>query len=337
MNDIHQPHDKFFKQIIANKENVKSLIEFTLDKSLLAHIDLNSITPIDTQRISKKYKQLYMDAAFHVKLKDQDAQVYFLIEHKSESQKFTPLQILSYMLAVWDYDEKNNKDFEPIIPIVFYHGQQSWNNPKQFSDYFKNKELFKTYIPDFAYILSDTSQISDETILNAIDNIEFKAGLYLLKHVFDENINHVKRTLNLVKDLDSNRFLFIVDYIIHLPRYDEKEIEQILEETLGGEKVAPLVDKWINQGRQEGILEGMEKGLEKGIEKGMEKGLEKGIEKGMITDAQELLLDAIETKFGEVPKDLKIMIQNIKEREKLRNIFKATFKTESLDEIRGMF
>lgn len=321
-------YDKFFKKLISKIENAKSLIEFTLDKDLLSNIDLSSIRPIDTQKISGKYKQLYMDVAFRVKLKDQEAQVYFIIEHKSESFTFTPLQILSYMLSVWELDQKNGKPFEPIIPIVFYHGQEPWNNPVSFADYFKNKELFKPYIPDFKYILTDTSQISDEFILQAIDNIELKAATYFLKHIFKKDIRFIKQTfeiLKLLEDPTNTTIIMFADYIIHLPDYDEEEVDQALKETLGGDKVAPLVDKWLNQGRQEGKQEGL---LE---------GMEKGMEKGMIVEAQELLLDVIEAKVGEVPKDIRLLVLNTKDRQKLKTLHKGVIKAQNLDEIRKLF
>ncbi|WP_154645300.1 hypothetical protein [Thermodesulfobium narugense] len=50
-----------------------------------------------------------------------------------------------------------------------------------------------------------------------------------------------------------------------------------------------------------------------------------------------MLLDVIETKFEKVPRDIKLLVKNTKDKEKLRRIFKATIKVQSLDEIRDMF
>ncbi|WP_291490561.1 Rpn family recombination-promoting nuclease/putative transposase [Desulfurella sp.] len=321
-----QQYDVFFKTLLSRKENAKSLIEFTLDKNLLPYIDLNSIVPLDTQRISKKYKQLYMDAAFRVKFKEEDAQIYFIIEHKSESLSFSPLQILSYMYAVWDYNQKNNQPYEPIIPIVFYHGIEPWKKPIFFADYFKHKDLIIDYLPNFKYILTDTSQISDDTILKAIDNIEFKAGVYLLKHVFEKNIENIKTIIEIIKNTKEDTIFVFLDYISHLETYDEEEVEKTFKEILGGDKMAPLVDKWIKQGEEIG----REKGLLEGIEKGMEKGLEIGI----ATEARNSLIDTLEAKFGNLPKDIILVIKNIQDIEKLRGLRKIAIKAQSLDEVK---
>ncbi|MEM4057076.1 MAG: Rpn family recombination-promoting nuclease/putative transposase, partial [Thermoplasmatales archaeon] len=137
MNDIHQPHDKFFKQIIANRENAKSFIEFALPKEISDYIDYNTIEPINTEKILKRYKRFNLDAAFRFKAKNKTAQVYFLIEHKSETESFSIIQILSYMLAVWEDNCNNKEPLEPIVPIVFYHGISQWNKPINFLDNFE--------------------------------------------------------------------------------------------------------------------------------------------------------------------------------------------------------
>ena len=69
MDDIHLIHDKFFKQITSNIENAKSFVEFSLPKDILEHIDLNTIKPINTEKISKKYKRFNLDIAFRFQTK----------------------------------------------------------------------------------------------------------------------------------------------------------------------------------------------------------------------------------------------------------------------------
>ena len=88
MDDIHQIHDKFFKQITSNIENAKSFVEFSLPKDILEHVDLNTIKPINTEKISKKYKRFNLDIAFRFQTKTSSAQVYYLLEHKSETGKY---------------------------------------------------------------------------------------------------------------------------------------------------------------------------------------------------------------------------------------------------------
>ncbi|PMB77886.1 MAG: hypothetical protein C0177_01815 [Fervidicoccus fontis] len=61
MEDIQQIHDKFFKQITSNIENSKGFVEFSLPKEILKQLDFDTIKPINTEKISKKYKGFNLD------------------------------------------------------------------------------------------------------------------------------------------------------------------------------------------------------------------------------------------------------------------------------------
>ncbi|MGC8791338.1 MAG: Rpn family recombination-promoting nuclease/putative transposase [Desulfurella sp.] len=316
MNEIHQVHDKFFKHIISNKENAKSFIEFALPKEITDYIDYSTLEPLNTEKISKRYKRFSLDAAFRFKAKQKTAQVYMILEHKSESTSFSSIQILSYMLAIWEENLKNKKPLEPIIAIVFYHGKTSWDKPTEFLDNFEDKDLFSKYLPKFEYILLDTNITPDETFQFKIQNRYLLVALLILKHIFqEEGIEVFYDILNLIKDANIDDFIDLLEYIINVRDLNEEEIKTVLESTIGGDKMAPIIEKWIQKGREEGI--------------------EKGIMDGMILDAQELLLDAIEAKFGNVPKEIKLLIKNTNDREKLRSLHKIAIKAQSLDEVKN--
>ncbi|WP_083816151.1 Rpn family recombination-promoting nuclease/putative transposase [Thermodesulfobium narugense] len=284
--------------------------------------------------MSKKYKRFNLDIAFRFQTKTSSAQVYYLLEHKSETGSFSNIQILSYMLAIWEEDMKNKRPIEPIIPVVFYHGKTNWDKPIDFSDLFEEKYIYKDYLPAFKYILIDTNKIEEERFRLNINNKCLLSALLLFKFIFlGKDLNKYSEILYIVKDLDLDKFLIYLMYITTVNDLEEEEIKTILDSTVGGDKMAPVIEKWIEKGREEGI----KKGKEEGLLEGMEKGMEKGKIEGMIIEAQDLLLDAIEAKFDKVPRDIKLMVKKTKDRERLRKILKATIKVQNLDEIREMF
>jgi len=60
--------------------------------------------------------------------------------------------------------------------------------------------------------------------------------------------------------------------------------------------------------------------------------IEKGKQIGMLRSARELLMDALEEKFSAVPKEVQGRLQEIEEREVLRNLLKQSIRASSLGE-----
>ncbi|MFQ6042957.1 MAG: hypothetical protein ACE5PV_19060 [Candidatus Poribacteria bacterium] len=58
------------------------------------------------------------------------------------------------------------------------------------------------------------------------------------------------------------------------------------------------------------------------------------MEKGMIQDARELVIDALEEKFGEVPEGVSGRLQEIQSREILRQLHRQAIRAFSLEEFK---
>ena len=74
--------------------------------------------------------------------------VYVLVEHKSYSDSEAVLQMLSYMVRIWQrhVNGKGNegrtaraaraRTLPPIIPLLAYSGTRPWTGPTNFADMF---------------------------------------------------------------------------------------------------------------------------------------------------------------------------------------------------------
>jgi hypothetical protein len=60
--------------------------------------------------------------------------------------------------------------------------------------------------------------------------------------------------------------------------------------------------------------------------------IEQGKQIGMLRSARELLLDALEEKFSVIPKEIQGKLQEIEEREVLRQLHRQAIRASSLDE-----
>lgn len=123
--------------------------------------------------IGKELKENIADLLYKVNINDKEGYVCFLFEHKSFPDRQVILQVLRYMIEIWEskirVDKEARKegateltgDFELpiIIPLVVYHHKTTWKIKRSLGemlkDYDKFPEEMKKYIPNFEYILFD--------------------------------------------------------------------------------------------------------------------------------------------------------------------------------------
>ena len=90
--------------------------------------------------------------------------------------------------------------------------------------------------------------------------------------------------------------------------FQEEELEEIIKKA-GGDTMPSLAQKWIDQGMQ------------------------KGMQKGMVREAREMVLDALETRFGNYPENLKERIIQMTDRDKLKEILRLILKVQRIEEL----
>jgi len=296
-----QPHDSFFKQIFSDPKRVNTLLDiFAKDVAKSIH----SITPVNTEKFSSKSQKFMLDLLFSCKVKDQDAYIRIVLEHKSYLDKELPVQLSYYNSAIWEEAIKEKDYYPPIINIVFYHGKGEWNIPTSLP-VLEDQNLEK-YTSKLNYILIDLNKVSDdELIKGAYIDFCFTSATIAMKHVH-ENIDKIKAVfrplveyVQIHEDEEGYHCLFFSFNYISYVKGDIKEAENALKELIGGdEKAMTLIEKWI--------MEGLEKGLQEGLEKGKQEGRQEGLIKAKKDDIKSVIL----IKFGVLPKELEDKIEN---------------------------
>ncbi|GAB6160978.1 Rpn family recombination-promoting nuclease/putative transposase [Desulfothermus naphthae] len=317
---IQNPHDAFVKEIFSHKEQAEDFLKNYLPQNICKLIDFNSLAIVKDSFVDEDLKRHFSDLLYEVQISSRDGFIYLLFEHKSIPQRFTALQLLRYMVKIWDlYLKQNQSSTLPvIIPLVIYNGYRKWTIKTNFSELFgeTEKEL-DSYIPDFNYLLYDLSSISDEEIKGTVI---LKATLMALKYLTTpEPGKHLERIFNLFKGLgESNTPL---QYLETLLRYianatdkiEEEDIKKAIKQIEKGADIMPtLAEKWIEQGRTEGRIEGR-----------ME---------GMILDAQEMVMEALIERFGLVKPELSVKIRGVGNRDVLKILHKLAIRVDSIQE-----
>ena len=298
--NITSYHDKFFKELFSKKEQASEFVLKTFPPEIVRNLKLETLELDKTEYISKKLRTNFSDVVYNCNYgKRTKIKITLLFEHKSSPESYPHLQLLGYILRIWELQIKQKQKLTPVIPIIFYHGIKKWHK-KSFADYFENPdEILKTFIPHFDYQLIDTSNYTDVQIKELYENLQLQTGILLLKNIFNEQkileeANIIFSGINQLLQTREGEDFFetIVAYLLYATKIDtEKYIETM-------KTISPkTTDKFISTAMKL-RMEGMEKGMEKGIKEGMEKValnmLKEGFENSLISKVTGLSITEID-------------------------------------------
>ena len=167
---VHNPHDKFFKEILGNVSTANDFLTHYLPENIMNVIDVNTLDPQKDSFINEELDESFSDLLFKVDINEREGYLYFLFEHKSYSDKGIAFQLLKYMIEIWETktNKEEEKELPIIIPLVIHHGRSNWRVPSNLGTmldgYEQLPEDLKMYVPNFEYLLYDLSIYDYEDI-----------------------------------------------------------------------------------------------------------------------------------------------------------------------------
>ena len=268
-NKINNPHDKFFKSFIYKKENAIDFLKVFLPGKLVQNIDFSTLTIENTSFIPDSLNEIFSDAIFKCKLKEDEKEFFIsiLIEHKSYPDKYIAIQLLNYITNAYLEQLKSSDQFNLVIPFIYYHGKENWTY-KPLSDIIDGlPDYLKGYAPSFDTIFIDLNRMS-EGALQKINNIMLLSALYMQKFSFNEDILIARITdiLSFGEKVDNNDWNFIRNIFVYfneLVEIDVASLKSIIEGLPQNTKkeIMTTYQKIKQEGRREGRQEGVKKGV----------------------------------------------------------------------------
>ncbi len=269
---MQSPHDKYFKQLFSQKAEMQELLANGLPE-VAKLLDLNTLQLDTTSYIDKKLNVGFSDLVYNCRYNQNiDIKICLLFEHKSYVVNNPYIQLLGYMLNIWEQNIKQGKKLMPVIPILFYQGKDEWNY-QSFENYFGELDSdLKQYLPIFKYEQINTTNWSDEQINQMFSMVSLKIGVLVMKHIFDDPnylINELTKLfggLSQLIETESGKAFFetTIIYLISATKIEEEQVK---------EKIAEISQK---------AVEVVETGLMKLQRKEREKVAIEMIKKGMV-------------------------------------------------------
>ena len=310
MKELHQPHDRFFRAVFSDLDSVRDLLRNSLPPQIIQMLDLDSIELSTDSFIDERLSLYQSDILIRVRTRSSPVLIYVLVDHKSYPDRWAVLQLLVYMVRIWEHELSQHKKLKKLpclIPVVFYHGARKWVYPLNFASYVDGTNELKAYIPDFQTLMFNLQSMDLGSLQGGI---AFQVALRAFKHAGRELRSHLDEMLMSVSKLptDAKTKAFL-----------SRLFEYILK--VGGDFNVAVVEEELQSVESDVSREGFMT-LEEQI-----------MERGTIRDKQQILLRLLEKKFGPLDDDNKQNILDNTNREKLDSAIDLILDAESIMEV----
>jgi len=257
------PHDEFFKEIFGDLDRARDFLRDTLPPDVRELLDLSRIERESESFLSEELAETYADLVFSCPLAESTALVAILLEHKSWAPKHPHLQLLSYMLGIWQRSEKDGKLLPAVIPIVLYQGREAWTVRSLSQSIASFPERLRPFLPDFDFLLIDLARTSGEELRAHYGNRSVLLAMELMKAIFTrEEVKDLMERLSpadgpLDQDLAMRFLRVVLRYIFRRSDTDAREALTYALHPATREVTMTWEEQILTRGKAEGLEEGI--------------------------------------------------------------------------------
>ena len=266
------PHDAVFKKIMSYPEMARDYLDIHLPTALREICDLQTLKLESTSFIEQDLRAYDSDVVWSLKTREGQGYIYCVIEHQSTAVQHMAFRLMRYATAAMQYHlDAGNKTLPLVIPMLFYHGQQSpypWS--LNWLDEFDNPQLARQLYSE-AFPLVDITVIPDDEIAQH----RRVALLELMqKHIRDRDLmGLVDRLVSLLVTSTANdsQLQTLFNYLL---RYgDVSHVSEFIHEVAERsphhkERLMTIAERLKQEGHRNGLQQGIQQGLAQGVQKG---------------------------------------------------------------------
>ncbi|MEW6221662.1 MAG: Rpn family recombination-promoting nuclease/putative transposase [Thermodesulfobacteriota bacterium] len=332
MSEVANPHDRFVKEVLGQPATARDFLVNYLPADVVDCFDLSTLEVVKDSFIDPKLAEHLSDLLYQVSLQDNRlGYLYLLFEHRSHVLGCPPLDLVRYGVQIWSRHLAVHyaRTLPPIIPLIFYHGRNTWVHPLDFAGLFDLPAALVPYRPSWRYELIDLARWPDEDLKG---EVLLRSFLLVTKHIFAEDLGErLPDILILLRDLARSKTgLQYVETLLRYvaagaPQVEEEAFEAAIETALaaGGITMPTLAERWE------------QRGLERGMQQGLEQGLEQGQRRTM-NALRRSIIDALEARFEAVPAAVLLELDKVEREETLHLLHKRAVVIASLEAFRDL-
>ncbi|MEN9355602.1 MAG: hypothetical protein RL318_2927 [Fibrobacterota bacterium] len=274
-------HDEFFKAIFTNVRHARDLLKGLLPTDISCQMDLSALELDQTSYVSESLKESCTDLVFRCPMQGAPAMVAILLEHKSWEPASPHLQLLRYMLSIWEQNLADGDPLRVVIPILIHQGERRWDVRPFVESFAGLPDSFRRFVPSFDLVYEDLFTTSAADLGTIFQDVVVQTALATMKYTSakdDAGMLELAKGLSpelggLPPDESVRTLHQLLEYIFKSNDTRLRDaLIQLLHPNMKGSTVT-IAESWIQEG----------------IERGMEQGIEKGIRAKALEDAQKML------------------------------------------------
>ncbi|MBD5496114.1 MAG: Rpn family recombination-promoting nuclease/putative transposase [Lachnospiraceae bacterium] len=165
---------------------------------------LKSVKPEGIEDVTERYVHMFAEERnsdvvkkVHIEMNETPFFLVSLIEHKSNVDYNVVMQILRYMVFIWeDYEKEMERQhrgisktksfkYPPILPVIFYDGADNWAAAAELHERILFSDMFAKYIPDYQCILVQLKDYSNAELLMKKEELSIVMLIDKLKSALD--------------------------------------------------------------------------------------------------------------------------------------------------------
>ena len=293
--------------------------------------------------VSADLREREDDIIWRVRWGPQWLYLYLLLEFQSTVDRYMAIRLMVYVGLLYQSLIQARRLprsglLPPVVPIVLYNGRRPWTAPRTVTPLIEVGPLHvRRYQPRFQYALLEerlytAAELAPlQNLVAAVVRLENSRAPADVREVLEALLAWLQ-----APEDDSLRRAFTVwlRRVLLPARLPHVAIPDMQDLTEVHTMLAERVLEWTEQWKQQGLREGRREGLREGRREGRREGHREGRQQGQLEEARALLVEAIRSRFGRVPRDMATALRRTESRETLHTLLRQLIAGATLEAVR---
>jgi hypothetical protein len=326
---IREFPDRGAQWLLEDPRHLLQLVE----PDLAARLEIDRAQRINRTLIPPDLRKQESDLIFRLPYRTQpeaegevgEVLVYVLLEHQSSHDRLMLLRLLLYMAQLWaeqrrQAEASNIPDAQfqliPVIPIIFYTGEESWTSPLNLAHLMELPPELARFVPGWETLFLNLHGKSVEELTRFSTAIGYALQVWQAENKpLEELEGAVREALTGLEGLPKEQagsWLRMAWFLVLLAfhRRERSEYEVLLAEVQAQARSSKFGVR--EEGKQMGQTMAQyveQRGIEIGEQRGEQRGIQIGEQRGRTLALRSAVTTVLTARFGELPVEISSVLE----------------------------